>query len=84
MTLVNNLCFLRKCRAGFINAHHILPTMQSLILIGILCFNLQGVQFHPESIITTQGKAMVHNFIKLIERQEAEGSCSGSGSGSEN
>ncbi|KAH7656600.1 Anthranilate synthase protein [Dioscorea alata] len=44
--------------------------------------HILGVQFHPESIITTQGKAMVHNFIKLIERQE--GSGSGSGSGSEN
>lgn len=33
---------------------------------------LQGVQFHPESIITTEGKAIVHNFIKLIERKEAE------------
>ncbi|KAJ0987568.1 hypothetical protein J5N97_005924 [Dioscorea zingiberensis] len=36
--------------------------------------HIQGVQFHPESIITTQGKTMVHNFIKLIERQEAAGS----------
>ncbi|KAL8105786.1 anthranilate synthase beta subunit 2, chloroplastic-like [Apium graveolens] len=33
---------------------------------------LQGVQFHPESIITTEGKTIVHNFIKLIERKEAE------------
>ncbi|GER37156.1 anthranilate synthase component 2 [Striga asiatica] len=34
--------------------------------------HVQGVQFHPESIITTEGKTMVHNFIKLIERMEAE------------
>ncbi|KAL6566305.1 Ankyrin repeat and SOCS box protein 2 [Orobanche gracilis] len=34
--------------------------------------HLQGVQFHPESIITSEGKTMVHNFIKLIERKEAE------------
>ncbi|KAK4400130.1 Anthranilate synthase beta subunit, chloroplastic [Sesamum angolense] len=33
---------------------------------------LQGVQFHPESIITDEGKTIVHNFIKLIERKEAE------------
>ncbi|WOH13259.1 hypothetical protein DCAR_0832768 [Daucus carota subsp. sativus] len=33
---------------------------------------LQGVQFHPESIITTEGKTIVHNFIKMIERKEAE------------
>ncbi|CAA0811527.1 Anthranilate synthase beta subunit 1-chloroplastic [Striga hermonthica] len=34
--------------------------------------HVQGVQFHPESIITTEGKTMVHNFIKQIERMEAE------------
>ncbi|KAH6792659.1 anthranilate synthase beta subunit 1 [Perilla frutescens var. hirtella] len=33
--------------------------------------HLQGVQFHPESIITSEGKSLVHNFIKLIEREEA-------------
>ncbi|KAK6146682.1 hypothetical protein DH2020_020551 [Rehmannia glutinosa] len=33
---------------------------------------IQGVQFHPESIITNEGKTIVHNFIKLIERKEAE------------
>ena len=36
--------------------------------------HLQGVQFHPESIITTEGKEIVRNFIKLIERKEAGGS----------
>lgn len=36
--------------------------------------NLLGVQFHPESIITTEGKMIVKNFIKLIERNEAESS----------
>jgi len=36
--------------------------------------NLLGVQFHPESIITTEGKTIVKNFIKLIERNEAESS----------
>ncbi|KAG8382667.1 hypothetical protein BUALT_Bualt05G0101100 [Buddleja alternifolia] len=34
--------------------------------------HLQGVQFHPESIITDEGKTIVDNFIKLIERKEAE------------
>ncbi|KAL2541374.1 Anthranilate synthase beta subunit 1 [Abeliophyllum distichum] len=34
--------------------------------------HLQGVQFHPESIITTEGKTIVRNFIKLIEKMEAE------------
>ncbi|KAH9794376.1 Anthranilate synthase beta subunit 1 [Citrus sinensis] len=28
--------------------------------------HLQGVQFHPESIITTEGKTIVRNFIKMI------------------
>uniref|UniRef100_A0A0E0D5R4 anthranilate synthase n=1 Tax=Oryza meridionalis TaxID=40149 RepID=A0A0E0D5R4_9ORYZ len=30
-----------------------------------------GVQFHPESIITTEGRLMVKNFIKIIEGYEA-------------
>lgn len=33
--------------------------------------HLQGVQFHPESIITSEGKSIVQNFIKLIKRKEA-------------
>ncbi|XP_076933428.1 anthranilate synthase beta subunit 2, chloroplastic-like [Bidens hawaiensis] len=33
--------------------------------------HLQGVQFHPESIITTEGKTIVANFIKLIEHNES-------------
>ncbi|KAM0007453.1 putative anthranilate synthase [Helianthus debilis subsp. tardiflorus] len=33
--------------------------------------HLLGVQFHPESIITPEGKTIVANFIKLIESKEA-------------
>ncbi|KAL7181074.1 hypothetical protein ACSBR1_040021 [Camellia fascicularis] len=32
--------------------------------------HLLGVQFHPESIITSEGKMIVKNFIKLIEKKE--------------
>ncbi|XP_075094229.1 anthranilate synthase beta subunit 1, chloroplastic-like [Nicotiana tabacum] len=32
--------------------------------------HLQGVQFHPESIITAEGKTIVRNFVKLIEQKE--------------
>ncbi|CAI0441788.1 unnamed protein product [Linum tenue] len=31
-----------------------------------------GVQFHPESIITSEGKIIVQNFLKMIEEKEAE------------
>ncbi|XP_078441509.1 anthranilate synthase beta subunit 2, chloroplastic-like [Wolffia australiana] len=34
--------------------------------------HIQGVQFHPESIITEEGKTMVHNFLKMIERVESK------------
>ncbi|PIA63908.1 hypothetical protein AQUCO_00201313v1 [Aquilegia coerulea] len=34
--------------------------------------HLQGVQFHPESIITSEGRTIVGNFVKLVERFDAE------------
>ncbi|WP_407819524.1 glutamine amidotransferase-related protein, partial [Staphylococcus aureus] len=34
--------------------------------------HIQGVQFHPESIITTEGKTIVRNFIKIVEKKESE------------
>ncbi|KAI3961264.1 hypothetical protein MKX01_006978 [Papaver californicum] len=32
--------------------------------------HIQAVQFHPESIITTEGKTIVRNFVKLVEKFE--------------
>ncbi|KAJ6800889.1 anthranilate synthase beta subunit 1, chloroplastic-like [Iris pallida] len=32
--------------------------------------HILGVQFHPESIITKEGKAIIANFVKLVEKFE--------------
>ncbi|KAF7846432.1 hypothetical protein BT93_L4381 [Corymbia citriodora subsp. variegata] len=33
--------------------------------------HIQGVQFHPESILTDEGKTIVRNFLRIIETEEA-------------
>jgi len=33
-----------------------------------LCYPIYGVQFHPESILTTEGMQMIENFLALDER----------------
>ena len=35
-------------------------------------YPVEGVQFHPESILTLEGKKLLHNFIKMIEPQRAQ------------
>lgn len=32
-------------------------------------FLVEGIQFHPESILTTAGKDLLHNFLKLAKKQ---------------
>ncbi|XP_008795337.1 anthranilate synthase beta subunit 2, chloroplastic-like isoform X2 [Phoenix dactylifera] len=34
--------------------------------------HIQGVQFHPESIITSEGKTLVLNFIKLMDKLDSD------------
>jgi anthranilate synthase/aminodeoxychorismate synthase-like glutamine amidotransferase len=31
----------------------------------------EGIQFHPESIMTSKGKRMLRNFLKMTEKQES-------------
>jgi anthranilate/para-aminobenzoate synthase component II len=31
---------------------------------------VEGIQFHPESILTPGGKRIIRNFLQLIDRKE--------------
>jgi len=45
---------------------------------------IEGVQFHPESIMTGEGKALLGNFVsRCRESRERRGSSSSSGAGNE-
>ena len=35
-------------------------------IVRHLEFNVQGVQFHPESILTTSGHKLLANFLKAV------------------
>ncbi len=36
-------------------------------------YPVEGVQFHPESIMTPDGKALLQNFLDRVERHESKG-----------
>lgn len=50
---------------------NLLLCIESDIVVKVKMRIVQGVQFHPESIITAGGMTIVRNFVKLIERKEA-------------
>jgi anthranilate synthase component 2 len=39
--------------------------------------HIQGVQFHPESIITQNGKRIVGNWVKSLQEQEGVEAAAG-------
>lgn len=42
------------------------------IIVAANCSCFQGVQFHPESIITPEGKKIILNFVRFIEELEKQ------------
>ena len=36
---------------------------------------LEGIQFHPESILTPQGKRLIKNYLDLVYRERGKGGC---------
>jgi anthranilate synthase component 2 len=43
--------------------------------------HIQGVQFHPESIITQNGKRIVGNWVKSLQEQEGVEATAGAAAG---
>ena len=33
-------------------------------------YPVEGIQFHPESILTPQGKRIIRNFLEMIEKRK--------------
>lgn len=44
--------------------------------------HIQGVQFHPESIITQNGKRIIGNWVKALQEQQQDNNSNNSSSGS--
>ena len=38
---------------------------QTIMALRHRVLPIEGVQFHPESVLTTHGKTMIHNFLKM-------------------